>query len=116
MGISLGDQQAHCLSNLRFADDVPLLSTLLNQLKKMMSDFKKKHRESGSEDSSAQNENSLQRNVKQTNGSKDRRHQCRDVTIKRACKVPGTNRFVRASRNNRNEEQNPRCLGIVCHM
>ena len=36
MGISLGDQQADSLSNLRFADDVLLFSTSLNQLKKMM--------------------------------------------------------------------------------
>ena len=36
MGISLGDQQADSLSNLRFADDLLLFSTSLNQLKKMM--------------------------------------------------------------------------------
>ena len=36
----MGDQQCDCLSNLRFADDVLLFSSSLNQLKKMMSDFK----------------------------------------------------------------------------
>ena len=41
MGISLGDQQADCLSNLRFADDVTLFSTSLEQLRSMMCDFKK---------------------------------------------------------------------------
>ena len=41
MGISLGDLQADCLSNLRFADDVLLFSTWLEQLRSMMCDFKK---------------------------------------------------------------------------
>ena len=42
MGIRLGDHQTDCLSNLRFADDVLLLFfTSLEQLKRMMSDFKK---------------------------------------------------------------------------
>ena len=41
-GIILGDQQADSLSsNLRFADEGLLFSTSLNQLKKMMSDFKR---------------------------------------------------------------------------
>ena len=41
MVIHLGDHQTDCLSNLRFADDVPLLSTSLEQLKRMMRDFKR---------------------------------------------------------------------------
>ena len=41
MCISLGDKQADCLSNLRFADDVLLFSTSLKQLKNMMSEFKR---------------------------------------------------------------------------
>ena len=41
MGISLGVLQADCLSNPRFADDVLLFSTSLEQLRNMMCDFKK---------------------------------------------------------------------------
>ena len=41
MGIRLGDQQADCLSNLRFADDVLLFPTTLEQLRRMMCAFKK---------------------------------------------------------------------------
>ena len=41
MGISLGDQQAACLSNLRIADDVFLFLTSLEHLRSMMCDFKK---------------------------------------------------------------------------
>ena len=32
MGLRLGDQESGCLTNLRFADDVLLLSTSLEQL------------------------------------------------------------------------------------
>ena len=41
MGICLGDSQADCFTNLRFADEVLLLSTLLEQVQRMMCDFKK---------------------------------------------------------------------------
>ena len=41
MGIKLGDEQRDCISNLRFADDVLLISSSLNQLNKMMTDFKR---------------------------------------------------------------------------
>ena len=41
MGISSRDKQAGCLSNLRFADDMLLLSASLSQLKKMMSDCRR---------------------------------------------------------------------------
>ena len=40
-GMSLGEQQADCFSNLRFADDVLLISTSMEQLRGMMCDFKK---------------------------------------------------------------------------
>ena len=41
MGISVGGQQADCLSNLRFADDLLLFSTSLEQLRSTMCDVKK---------------------------------------------------------------------------
>ena len=41
MGIKLGHGQGYCISNLRFANDMLLLSTSLNQLKKIMTDFKR---------------------------------------------------------------------------
>ena len=40
-GIRLGDSESDCLTNLRFADDVLLFSTSLEQLQKMMCDFEK---------------------------------------------------------------------------
>ena len=45
MGTSLGVLQLDCLSNLRFADDVLLCSTSLQELRNMMCDFKKKNTE-----------------------------------------------------------------------
>ena len=41
MGISLRDQAEDPLSNLRFADDVLLFATSLEQLQKMLREFKK---------------------------------------------------------------------------
>ena len=41
MGICLGDSETDCLTNLRFADDVLLFSTSLEQLPRMMCDFKR---------------------------------------------------------------------------
>ena len=39
MGMCFGDSESDCLTNLRFADDVLLFSTSLEQLQKMMCDF-----------------------------------------------------------------------------
>ena len=39
MGMCFGDSESHCLTNLRFADDVLFFSTSLDQLQKMMCDF-----------------------------------------------------------------------------
>ena len=39
MGMCLGDTESDCFANLRFADDVLLFSTL-EQLQKMMCEFK----------------------------------------------------------------------------
>ena len=39
MGICLGDSETDCLTNLRFADDVLLFSTSLEQWQRMMCDF-----------------------------------------------------------------------------
>ena len=40
-GIGLSDKKDDCLTNLRFADDVLLLSTSLNKLEDMLCDFKR---------------------------------------------------------------------------
>ena len=40
-GIRLSDKKKDCLTNLRFADDVPLFSTSLNKLEEMLCDFKR---------------------------------------------------------------------------
>ena len=42
MGIHLSDQDHDCLTNLRFADDVPLFATSKEQLRKMMYEFKER--------------------------------------------------------------------------
>ena len=41
MGICFGDSESDCLTNLRFADDVLLFFTSLEQLQRMMCDFKR---------------------------------------------------------------------------
>ena len=41
MGIYLSDQDRHCLTNLRFADDVMLFATSKEKLRNMMYEFKK---------------------------------------------------------------------------
>ena len=41
MVIKVGVAQSHCISHWRFADEVLLRFSSLNQLKKMMSDFKR---------------------------------------------------------------------------
>ena len=40
MGICFGDSESDCVTNLRFVDDVLLFATSLEQLQKMMCDFK----------------------------------------------------------------------------
>ena len=42
VGITYEEDHRHCISNLKFAEDVLLQSTSLDQLKKMLTDFKKK--------------------------------------------------------------------------
>ena len=44
LGIKLSDEKGDCISNLRFADDVLMMASSLRQLKRMIADFKKKHR------------------------------------------------------------------------
>ena len=47
MGFRLGNYESDCLTNLRFADDVLLLSASLVQLQKMMCDFKQRTESAG---------------------------------------------------------------------
>ena len=49
MGICLGDHELDCLTNLRFADDVLLFATSMEQLQKMMCEFQTKHRKGGTQ-------------------------------------------------------------------
>ena len=58
MGIYLSDNDHDCLTNLRFADDVMLFATSKEQIRKMMCDFS--NRESGTQDSPRQDEDSQQ--------------------------------------------------------
>ena len=47
MGIKVRDAQSHCISNWRFADEVLSLFSSKNQLRKMMSDFKRSTSKTG---------------------------------------------------------------------
>ena len=58
MGIYLSDHDHDCLTNLRFADDVLLLATSKEQIRKMLCEFKKVTGKSGSHDPSRQDEDS----------------------------------------------------------
>ena len=59
-GIQLGDEKKACISNLRFADDVFLLASSFNQLKKI----KKMHGSARARNPSRQNEGSYQPRVR----------------------------------------------------
>ena len=115
MCISLGDKQADCLSNLRFADDVLLFSTSLKQLKNMMmSEFKRSTESVRLKTHPEKTKILCNQKIQPSSGSNSRRYQSRAIIIKRESEVPGPNHFVRATRNDGNKEQNPRCLGIIC--
>ena len=102
MGIRLGDSQADCLSNIRFADDLLLFST-----------FQEKHRECGAENPPGQDRNSQQSGVEQKKRGVHRQHQSRSITSERMFQVSRTNNNVRATRNNGNQESIPSSLGII---
>ena len=100
MGIRLGDSEADCLSNLRFADDV-------------LPTFQEKHRECGAENPPGQDQNSQQSGVKQKKRGVHRQHQSRSITSERMFQVSRTNNNVRTTRNNGNQESIPSSLGII---
>ena len=52
MGLRLGDSESDCLTNLRFADDVLLFATSLDQLQRLLCDFKRSTEKVGVEDTS----------------------------------------------------------------
>ena len=51
MGICFGDNESDCLTNLRFADDVLLFATSLEQLRTMMCEFKQSTEKKSNENS-----------------------------------------------------------------
>ena len=59
-GIYLSDQERDCLTNLRFADDVMLFATSKGQIQNMIVRIQRCNRESGTQDSPRQDENSQQ--------------------------------------------------------
>ena len=116
MGISLGDQQPDSSSsNLRFADDVLLFSTSMNQLKKMISDFKRSTEKVGLKIHPDKTKIfDKQRSSRQSEATID------DISVE-IQPLSGKaqylgHHFVRATRHGRSKEQNPRCLGIICQM
>ena len=60
MGIYLSDNDHDCLTNLRFADDVLLLASSKEQIRKMLCEFSKSTEKVGTQDSSRKDENSQQ--------------------------------------------------------
>ena len=112
MGICPGDSETDGLTNLRFADDVLLFSTSLEQLQRMMCDFKR-HTESGIEDPPGKYENCQQSKFEQKKRSGDQQHQSRCIAGERVCQVSRTNNQISATGNNRNQESNSSCLGVV---
>ena len=97
---------------MRFLDAVLLFSTSLDQLKIMMGDFiQKEHRKCRIEDSSGKK--SCQPKIQQTIQGNHRRHQGGGLTSKRESKVFRTNHNVRATRDDRNVEQNQSSVGII---
>ena len=105
MGFKLGDEQRDCISNLRFADDVPLPSSSLGHLKKVMSDFKRSTEKIG-----------LEVHVEPTKRSANRRYQGRNGISKWKGQVSGTNQHVRATRDDRNKTQDQNGMGIFCRI
>ena len=71
MGIYLSDQERDCLTNLRFADDVMLFTNSKEQIRNMMCEFKRCNRESGTQDSPRQDENSQQSEQHELRHKKD---------------------------------------------
>ena len=41
IGVKLGDEKRYCIANVRFTDDIMLIAKSLDQLRKMMTDFKR---------------------------------------------------------------------------
>ena len=60
MGIYLSDQERDCLTNLRFADDVMLFATSKRTDTEHDVRIQRSNRESGTQDSPRQDENSQQ--------------------------------------------------------
>ena len=60
MGIYLSDHDHHCVTNLRFADDVLLFATSKDQLQKMLYEFKESTEKSVSQDPPRKDESSQQ--------------------------------------------------------
>ena len=85
MGICLGDSESDCLTNLRYADDVLLFSTSLEQLQKMMCDFKKSRGRVGLKKPPGEDETSQQPKFEQR--IDDQEHQSRDFYQEK--NVPG---------------------------
>ena len=88
-GIKFGDGVGYCISNLRFADDVLLLSTSLNQLKTMMTDFKRSTR--------LKRKSSPTKNQTKKR-SASRQHHNGDTSPKRKSEVSWTSNYFSATR------------------
>ena len=113
MGIRLGDSHADCLTNQRFADDVLLFATSLEQLLRMMCDCKTSTERVGLKIHPDKTKILSNQGIGQKKRGVDRQHQSRGITSEWVCEVSRTNNKVRAIRNNGYQETNPSSLGIV---
>ena len=102
-GIRLSDKTEDCLTNLRFADDVLLISTSLGKLRDMLCDFKASTEASGSGDSPRQDEDTQQSRQRKRKGDLSRQHQ----------EVSWTKNHVRRSGNRGCQKQTEGCVGSV---
>ena len=112
MGICFGDSESDCLTNLRFADDVLLFFTSLEQLQRMMCDFKRSTERVGLKIH-------LERTKILSNQNSNRR---REVAIKNikvevspvhGCAKYLGQKIIATTGDNRNQESNSCCLGVV---
>ena len=71
------------------------------------------HREGGSEDPLGKYENCHQSKFEHLKRSGDQQHQSRCIAGERVCQVSRTNNKISATGNNRNQESNSSCLGVV---
>ena len=112
-GTRLSDRKEDCLTNLQFADELPLFSTSLNKLEEMLCDFKKSTESVGL--GMHPNKTKILSNhvkVKKNEVTMDN-IKMEVLQKKRRCTVLWTKNNVRETRDSRNKEQTESGMGII---